>query len=575
MFKLNFNTFFLFFILIPSSVFADNYTLTTEDSLLNRIKTQVGEEKLNAYKALHQLYNDNLSDDASLKTFLEFSDEYEKEAGKQKNKRLQGDIKVNSLIDLIRMNAFDDFDKRIKTTLAFLEENNFTESVYVSYKQLILSYCRRGQYDKALNEMKIIYDKEIQHKNEEGRFYTQYLMGVIYMHQNRLEDAERHYRQSIDIGNTMGKMPFGFLQANFELCNMLQATGRLDEFFDTAKQTEILLNKHAEEKPDNSFNTEWMNLWTLYAFAYDFNKDFDKTEFYCNRIDSLSGNDMVSLGNTTFLRAHIWEARDNLPKALTYIDSAIAIDPTYTYARFTKIRILSSMENAPLTWNETERTVNFTDSLRTVSFNKQLDELRTQYEVDKHILEKQKNKNYFFFALGVCCLLFITLAVWIYYNRRIEKKNKALANQIKELQLQHIQLEEEMLKKTTFIEHPAGDDSFCPERRKDQLCIAIRDILLREKAYRNPAITRDKLVERLATNKELFISAFQYCFGMSFTEYLNYLRLKDAVSLLEESDMSIESISEKVGFGSVRTFQRQFQTKYNMSPKEYRKAALV
>jgi AraC-type DNA-binding domain-containing proteins len=81
------------------------------------------------------------------------------------------------------------------------------------------------------------------------------------------------------------------------------------------------------------------------------------------------------------------------------------------------------------------------------------------------------------------------------------------------------------------------------------------------------------MIERIGTNKELFVDAFQYCFGLSFPEYINFLRLKDAITLLEESDLSIEEISERVGFGTVRTFQRQFQAKYNMSPKDYRKAA--
>jgi AraC-like DNA-binding protein len=115
------------------------------------------------------------------------------------------------------------------------------------------------------------------------------------------------------------------------------------------------------------------------------------------------------------------------------------------------------------------------------------------------------------------------------------------------------------------------EDDFCPERRKDQLCIAIRNIILEEKAYRNPSTNRDILIKHLGTNKDLFVDAFQYCFGMSFSECINDLRLKDTILLLEQSDLPIETISEKVGFGTVRTLQRQFRIKYNMSPKNYRK----
>ena len=49
------------------------------------------------------------------------------------------------------------------------------------------------------------------------------------------------------------------------------------------------------------------------------------------------------------------------------------------------------------------------------------------------------------------------------------------------------------------------------------------------------------------------------------------LRLNESLVLLEESDLSMEEISEKVGYGTLRSFQRQFQAKYDIPPKEYRK----
>jgi len=61
-----------------------------------------------------------------------------------------------------------------------------------------------------------------------------------------------------------------------------------------------------------------------------------------------------------------------------------------------------------------------------------------------------------------------------------------------------------------------------------------------------------------------------YCFKVTFSDYVNFLRLKDAVQLLEQSDLSIEEISDITGFGTVRTFRRQFNDKYNMAPKDYR-----
>lgn len=106
---------------------------------------------------------------------------------------------------------------------------------------------------------------------------------------------------------------------------------------------------------------------------------------------------------------------------------------------------------------------------------------------------------------------------------------------------------------------------------KDKFCIAIKDIFTKEKIYRSPTLNRNALMKRMNMNKHTFIKSFQYCFGMPFRECINRFRLKESIVLLEHSDLLIEKISEKVGFGTVRTFQRQFMTMYNISPKNYRK----
>lgn len=115
------------------------------------------------------------------------------------------------------------------------------------------------------------------------------------------------------------------------------------------------------------------------------------------------------------------------------------------------------------------------------------------------------------------------------------------------------------------------EDDFCPEKRKDRLCTAIRNIIFIEKAYRHSKFNRNYFVDRLGINKDSFGEIFRYCLGTSFLECVNNLRLKDSILLLEQSDLSIETISEKVGFGTVRTFQRRFHAKYHMSPRNYRR----
>jgi transcriptional regulator GlxA family with amidase domain len=58
--------------------------------------------------------------------------------------------------------------------------------------------------------------------------------------------------------------------------------------------------------------------------------------------------------------------------------------------------------------------------------------------------------------------------------------------------------------------------------------------------------------------------------GLSFVTYLNTLRIHNACDLLEDTDKKMAEISADVGFGSIRSFNRAFQTAMNMSPSDYR-----
>jgi YesN/AraC family two-component response regulator len=59
--------------------------------------------------------------------------------------------------------------------------------------------------------------------------------------------------------------------------------------------------------------------------------------------------------------------------------------------------------------------------------------------------------------------------------------------------------------------------------------------------------------------------------GEGFNEYVNSIRINEACRLLIESDKSIGTISDEVGFGTVRSFNRAFKAKKGETAREYRK----
>ncbi len=64
---------------------------------------------------------------------------------------------------------------------------------------------------------------------------------------------------------------------------------------------------------------------------------------------------------------------------------------------------------------------------------------------------------------------------------------------------------------------------------------------------------------------------FKKMVGQTFKSYINDLRIGEARRLLRETDMNIETISEKCGFGTVRNFNLAFLTLTSKTPSEYRK----
>ncbi|MCL2511267.1 MAG: AraC family transcriptional regulator, partial [Bacteroidales bacterium] len=538
------------------------------DSLQNVIKSADGEEKSNAYHRLFMLYMDNLSDDASLDALLNFSKEFEKYAKQHGNIKQQGDIMVNRMIACGRVHRYGEIEKMAPQTFAFLKKNDMKEGYYVALRQLILAYCGQNLFEKALNELQVIH-KEAQQQNDiETQFNMHLLMGLTYMYQDRLSEAETHYRTSIETSKKMDKKPRSLPRVYLELCNMLQATGQFDDFFIMAEQAEDVIVYFEKESPNISRIIERNNLWSLYALAYLAQGEFDKTEHYCDLMDSLA-HYTTSRINTSYNRARIMEARGEYAKALDYINYVLENDQSGSQARLRKVKILSHIENAPLTRAEIESYCSFIDSVRTTTFNAQLDEIRTQFEVEKHIAEKERTRNYLLFALGGCVLLAVVLGIWIYYSRTIVKKNRGLYRQIKEQdrladELQAMTKQYEQMAQSappaTEEENAAAEEEIAQlpgNRQQRQLVSRLREFLLHDRYFSHYDLDIQNIIPKMATNRTSLFEALKVVTGKTPMEYINDLRLDEAKRLLDNSDLTIESIALDCGFNTSRTFYNQ------------------
>ena len=83
-------------------------------------------------------------------------------------------------------------------------------------------------------------------------------------------------------------------------------------------------------------------------------------------------------------------------------------------------------------------------------------------------------------------------------------------------------------------------------------------------------LTLENVAESLHLNKYHISHILNQKLSISFSAYVNSLRIVKACDLLENTNKKTSDISEEVGFGSIRSFNRAFMSILKTTPLKYR-----
>lgn len=92
--------------------------------------------------------------------------------------------------------------------------------------------------------------------------------------------------------------------------------------------------------------------------------------------------------------------------------------------------------------------------------------------------------------------------------------------------------------------------------------------LLRLISERFADITFDEAAEIMCFSKPYFSKYFRRMSGMTFSEYLNIVRVSEAVKMLSKGGMSAGETAVAAGFGTIRSFNRVFRQYTGFTPRE-------
>jgi len=569
--KLFFISLFSIFLCISPYLRAQSAIQDRKDSLRRVINQTEGEEKLKTYNLLGGLYVQEAYKENGVDSAFAILDEMDAEAYKQKNLYYQGIVRVNKLNALFNAGP-KSYDKIIQLSpaiLEFLSENNLLRFYYQAHIILANTYRLKGETEQALKEAEMIYEhaKERQHTGGMGLVLS--AMARIYTGQSRFSDAEACLRESIgllkDSTNYIGSLVTIYVQ----LGNSLIAQRRYDDALQIAAENEEI-NRRYEEISKSPQLIAWMNLWSVYLNTYLESRQYDKAEIYLDKIDSATNGSRNLYGD----RAQILYGKKQYQEALEMVDKAIeATTINKLQHKGMKMMILIEKGEAEIAYDLFNEIIVDLEAEHNEDFSVRLDEIRTQYEVEKHIAEKERNRNYFLFALSGCVLLIILLGGLFYYNRAISIKNRGLYKQIKEQD----RLANKLMVLLNKTEQPDTDEamaSFIGSRQQRELIARLQKYLRTDKNFIKTEINRDELVAALGTNKNILSDAIRVVTGKTLMEYIRNMQLEEARHMLEKHpELTIEAIAADCGFNAPNTFYRLFQKNYEISPAEYRKIA--
>jgi AraC-like DNA-binding protein len=298
---------------------------------------------------------------------------------------------------------------------------------------------------------------------------------------------------------------------------------------------------------------------------------------------------------TDYVRAIVRYREKNFNEAIKYassnVEAYLALDDlTNAYMN------MNILYYAYKTTGDTEKALYFLEQMRALDDKRIIKEKQDQVIIsqikydsqlkDEEIREANRRNKEISFRnriFGTVGVIFIILSIILYrlYSQK-QKAYRGLYRQIKEQD----RLAEELEAMSKHYDQmsqfmPTGVDvevethsraSLLPgNKQQRQLVSRLREFLLKDKYFATYDIDIQKLVPEMATNRTYLFEALKAVTGKTPMEFINYLRLDEAKRLLDNSDLTIETIAIECGFNTTRTFYNQFHERYRMTPAAYRR----
>lgn len=208
-------------------------------------------------------------------------------------------------------------------------------------------------------------------------------------------------------------------------------------------------------------------------------------------------------------------------------------------------------------------------------------------EIDAALKQQQiQSQRTFLIMLSIVILVLIVLLAYIYMSYRhrnhlyrsiVVQNTKAVKRQ-EQMQKQIEQLTQELseatLSATQERQNAERESTSLGEDKVETLYKRLCDLMDNERLYAESQLTRERMAERLETNRTYLTKTIKDKTGMSYVEFVNSYRINEAIRILSDKnkiDYPLKQIWSDLGFSSPSTFFKLFQQAVGITPAMYRK----
>ena len=541
-------------------------------SFSQNFKTIPDSLKKYSYEELHNLMINRKLDKSIL-----YSKVYLLKAKKEDNieKTVDGYFLVGMMLNNFELNL-----KYADSAIEFVKNRNTIDLAYV--------YLRKGRlyYDeKRLKEALNCYLIA----NKYSKNVSVYLSDNIIFSIGTIKNSQGHYEEAITI---FKKCEEHARETKFS--DYLRYLLALSEAYHRLNKVE-LSNKYIE-KGISSYKKYDSGVFYLPYFISNRGKNYYKSKQYKNAIQDLTislkeiqkNNDFSNYAENCFYIGECYHEMKQDSKAIPYYKKVDSV-------------FVAKNDIYPLTIIVYERLINYykkqTDYKNAILFSEQFikadkvinqnykyitNKIAKTYDIQNVISSKQatilllkKEKIYFVFTI---CVLFIgvsSICYLLFVNGKKSKKKllvqKALFEayiiEREQIKKQNTENQEPRIKLVKKVQTNNLDENIV------KYILSCLDKFESEKWYLKKEYNIDLLATEFKTNSGYLSKVINEVKEVSFTQYINTLRIEYIIDKLETEktflQYTIQYLSEFSGFNNIQTFTRAFTSHTKMKPSEF------